>query len=108
VTRTIRGLTASIDLPGTICEGKDEVSDHDPEDGGEHELKHTYDEQEEFSLDSGIQEEENSSDEEEKALENSQLKEINAELMREVEKLRSQKETLQQQVAVLSEGSAYT
>jgi hypothetical protein len=28
--------------------------------------------------------------------------------MREVEKLRSQKETLQQQVAVLSEGSAYT
>ncbi len=36
-----------------------------------------------------------------------QLKEINAELMREVEKLRSQKETLQQQVAVLSEGSSY-
>lgn len=39
--------------------------------------------------------------------ENAQLKEINAELMRQVEKLRSQKERLEQQVAVLSEGSAY-
>ena len=40
-------------------------------------------------------------------VENAQLKEINAELMRQVEKLRSQKERLEQQVAVLSEGSAY-
>lgn len=43
----------------------------------------------------------------EERTENSQLKEINAELMREVEKLRSQKEILEQQVAVFSEGSAY-
>lgn len=36
-----------------------------------------------------------------------QLKEINAELMRQVEKLQAQKEKLEQQVAVLSEGTAY-
>lgn len=44
---------------------------------------------------------------EHQSAENAQLKEINAELMRQVEKLRSQKERLEQQVAVLSEGSAY-
>ena len=38
---------------------------------------------------------------------NRQLNEINAELMKEVERLRAQKEILEQQVAVLSEGSAY-
>jgi hypothetical protein len=43
----------------------------------------------------------------EKDLELIQLKEINAELMRQVEKLQSQKEKLEQQVAVLSEGTAY-
>lgn len=36
-----------------------------------------------------------------------QLKEINAQLMLQVEKLQSQKEKLEQQVAVLSEGTAY-
>lgn len=53
------------------------------------------------------QEDQNVSSIEHQSAENAQLKEINAELMRQVEKLRSQKERLEQQVAVLSEGSAY-
>lgn len=39
--------------------------------------------------------------------ENEELKEINAELMKQFEKLRYEKERLEQQVAVLSEGSSY-
>lgn len=39
--------------------------------------------------------------------ENEELKEINAELMKQFEKLRHDKERLEQQVAVLSEGSSY-
>lgn len=53
------------------------------------------------------QEDQSVSSIEHQSAENAQLKEINAELMRQVEKLRSQKERLEQQVAVLSEGSAY-
>lgn len=39
--------------------------------------------------------------------ENSQLREVNSELMRQLVLLKSEKEKLEQQVAVLSEGSTY-
>lgn len=80
VTRKLNGLTISVDIPNNSNDDNDrKVS----------------------SLDSS---------QEIVALlkkENEELKEINAELMKQFEKLRHEKERLEQQVAVLSEGSSY-
>jgi hypothetical protein len=88
VERTRTGLNARIDLPGATdnAEIEEDKSDDVSEDTFVASLNASKEQSSEIS----------------------QLKEINAELMREVEKLRSQKEILGQQVAVLSEGSSYT
>lgn len=106
VERTRIGLCARIELPGaTISDASESKAIDSVALVGSQELF------EEGSI-SGFEDkyEQDGSEDDmtiEERTENSQLKEINAELMREVEKLRSQKEILEQQVAVFSEGSAY-
>jgi len=107
VSRTRNGLTATIDLPGAKYEDQNSIhsgASIEPKEGSEIEEV-----SEDESVDASAQDEDERSDDsyDERDTENHQLKEINGELMREVEKLRAQKDRLEQQVAVLSEGSSY-
>lgn len=128
VKRTNAGLTATIVLPGAVQEeeGSDNIASiHEEEDSDDKAcIEDGEAEEEETTKDGEVEEEVESEYEdeayeeemapihavrpalsEEESLENSELNEIISELMREVEKLRSQKEVLEQQVAVLSESS---
>lgn len=99
----VRETDANLVLSDTNIKEKEGVEEESP---SSFEKKVVQNESEDMD-DVQNQEDQNVSSIEHQSAENAQLKEINAELMRQVEKLRSQKERLEQQVAVLSEGSAY-
>ncbi len=115
VERTSTGLNARIDLPGSIDfnregEDSDQSSCEDQESDMEETSARSDDK--EIEIDESIEDSQHSIEivpveSKQESTETRELKEINAELMRQVEKLRSQNEILEQQVAVLSEGSAY-
>ena len=108
--RTTTGLIAKIDLPGAPHEDSNNVDEGEMKCNAELEVDSAMSV---GDSDPHLRSSDCSSpcslgsERDDVSNENIQLKEINAELMRQVEKLRSQNERLEQQVAVLSEGSAY-